>query len=219
MEFLTSFLRLFPWEFLTGFLLLFPFFILAVVVHEVSHGWVALYFGDTTALKAGRLTFNPFRHVDPVGTIVLPILLTVMRAPVVFGWAKPVPVNPLFMRNPKRDMLWVGLAGPAANFSLAVLAAVALKYSRLWIPELAVELVQYLILVNLLLGTFNLLPIPPLDGSRILTGILPGPLARSFLRMERWGIILVMLLLYLGIIDRVLMPVVGQLARFLGVVG
>ncbi len=204
-------------EFLTGFLLMFLFFIVAVVVHEVSHGWVALYFGDTTALKAGRLTLNPFRHIDPVGTVILPVLLMALRAPIVFGWAKPVPVNPLFMRHPKRDMLWVGLAGPAANFFLAVLAAVALKYSKLWIPELAAALVRYLILVNLLLGTFNLLPIPPLDGSRILTGILPRGLARVFLQTEKWGIVLVMVLLYLGVINRVLMPVVEQLARFLGV--
>ncbi|MCM8811851.1 MAG: site-2 protease family protein [Candidatus Omnitrophica bacterium] len=200
-----------------GFLLLFPLFMVSVMVHEVSHGWVALFLGDPTAWKAGRLTFNPFKHIDPVGTVGLPLFLMLLRAPVVFGWARPVPVNALYFRHPRRDMLWVGAAGPLANYSLAAAAAFMLKFFQEWLPPLAIPLVRYLILVNLLLGTFNLLPIPPLDGSRVLGGLLPAHAARMLALLEKWGIVLVMALLYLGVIDRIMMPVVYHMARFLGV--
>ncbi len=200
-----------------GFLVLLPLFVMAVVVHEVSHGWVALRLGDTTALSAGRLTLNPFRHIDPVGTVLLPLALLLFRAPFLFGWAKPVPVNAMNMRHPRRDMLWVGAAGPAANFSLALVAALFLKGLGSLAPALVVVLGKYLVVMNLVLGTFNLLPIPPLDGSRVLTGLLPLPLAKRMFALERWGFLIVMALLYLGVLNRILWPVVEFLAKALGV--
>lgn len=200
-----------------AFLILFPLFMIAVMVHEVSHGWVALRLGDPTAKLAGRLTINPFKHMDPIGTVALPLLLIFLRAPFVFGWARPVPINPLRLRQPKRDLLWVGMAGPAANLALAAVAAALLQWVELLLPNLAVAALRYLILINLVLGIFNLLPIPPLDGSRILTGLLPIRYARSLLALERWGFLLVLLLLYLGLIDRFLWPAVVFLAEVLGV--
>lgn len=203
-------------EFLIGFLLMFPLFMMAVVVHEVSHGWVALYFGDQTALQAGRLTLNPFKHIDPMGTVILPLLLRLVHSPFVFGWAKPVPINPLNLRNPKRDMLWVGIAGPAANFLLAGLVALGLRCWGLTAPALVMAGAKYLILINLVLGTFNLVPIPPLDGSRVLTGMLPLPWARRMLGLERWGILLVVLLLASGFMNKILWPTVAFLYKALG---
>jgi len=190
---------------------------MAVIVHEVSHGWVALRLGDTTSLDAGRLTLNPLRHIDPVGTILLPFLLLLVKSPFLFGWAKPVPINVLNLRHPRQDMLWVGIAGPVANFTLAAAVAFLLKILGPGTPPLLTALANYLILVNLVLGTFNLIPIPPLDGSRVLTALLPSRFARWLYRMERWGIVLVDLLLTFGLIHRFLWPVVEFLARLLGV--
>ena len=204
-------------EFLVGFLLLFPLFMLAVTVHELSHGLVALYFGDPTARQAGRLTLNPLKHIDPMGTLLLPLLLRLIHSPLLFGWAKPVPINALNLRHPRQDILWVGAAGPAANFLLAAVVALGLKLFGGLFPLLLTELARYLILINLVLGTFNLLPIPPLDGSRILMGILPARFSWILALLERWGILLVLLMLSLGLGDRVLDPVVTTLARWLGV--
>jgi Zn-dependent protease len=160
---------------------------------------------------------NPLKHIDPIGSVLLPLLLLFLRAPFVFGWAKPVPINVLQLRRPKRDILWVGAAGPAANFSLAALTALLLKAlgPSFDIP-LVVALGRALVFMNLVLGTFNLLPIPPLDGSRVLTGLLPISLAKSMLSLERWGMVLIMVLLSFGILGRVLWPVVTLLARGLG---
>jgi len=203
-------------EALVGFLLVFPLFIMAVVVHEVSHGLVAEAFGDPTARQAGRLTLNPIRHVDPFGTILLPLLLRLIHSPFVFGWAKPVPVNYQNLRHPKRDMLWIGAAGPAANFLLAAVVAGLLKIGGSSIPVWAFLLLRYLAFVNLVLGTFNLLPVPPLDGSRILVGLLPARWAAGVLLAERWGIAVLLLLLYSGLVDRILWPAVSWQARLLG---
>ncbi len=189
----------------------------AVMIHEVSHGWVALSLGDPTAKEAGRLTLNPLKHMDPVGTVALPLILLLLRAPFVFGWAKPVPINPFLLRHPKRDLLWVGLAGPAANLALAVVAAALVQILGPVRFPLAASLLRTLALISLVLGTFNLLPIPPLDGSRILAGLLPAQAARLLLLLEQWGIVLVVALLYLGVLDRVLWPIVRFLARALGV--
>ncbi len=190
---------------------------MAVVIHEVSHGWVALSLGDPTAKEAGRLTLNPLKHMDPVGTVALPLVLLLLRAPFVFGWAKPVPINPFLLRHPKRDLLWVGLAGPAANLALAVVAAALVQILGPARFPLAASLLRTLALISLVLGTFNLLPIPPLDGSRILASLLPAQAARLLLLLEQWGIVLVVALLYLGVLDRVLWPIVRFLARALGV--
>lgn len=198
------------------FLLLFPFFMLAIIVHEVSHGLVALSLGDPTARDAGRLTLNPLKHIDPIGTLALPIFLTVVNSPFIFGWAKPVPVNALNLRHPKRDMLWVGAAGPAANFAMALAGAAVIALGGESLPALALGMAKYAVLVNLVLGTFNLLPVPPLDGSRVLTGILPVPLARQVLAAERWGFLLLLGLLYFGVLDKLVWPVVGFLAKALG---
>ena len=202
---------------LVGFLLLFPLFIVAVSVHEVSHGIVALYFGDSTALRAGRLTLNPFRHIDLFGTVLLPGILLILRAPIVFGWAKPVPVNSSFLRHPKRDMLWVGAAGPVSNFLMAAAGALVVRSLGSALSGLPALMAQYFVLVNLFLGVFNLLPIPPLDGSRVLTSLLPAALARGMIFLERWGFLILILLLSAGIVDRVMMPIVDRLAvLFLG---
>lgn len=199
------------------FLLLFPLFMLAVTVHEVSHGLAALYFGDTTARQAGRLTLNPLKHIDPMGTVLLPLLLRALHSPLIFGWAKPVPVNVSNLRSPRRDVLWVGAAGPAANFLFAAAVAGMLKLFAGMLPALVTELGRYLVLINLVLGMFNLLPIPPLDGSRILLGLLPARFSSVLVFLEQWGIALVLLLLYLGLDDRFLQPAVTTFARWLGV--
>lgn len=204
-------------EFFLSLLFLFPIFMAAVVIHEVSHGWVALWLGDDTALRAGRLTLNPLKHIDPLGTIALPLLLVFLRSPFVFGWAKPVPVQFLNLRNPKRDMIWVGAAGPLSNFLLAGISAWALRQMSPILPELIEALLRFFILVNLVLGTFNLFPIPPLDGSRVLTGLLPASLARVLDALEPWGMFLVLIALYLGVMDKFLWPMVTFLFERLGI--
>ncbi len=198
-----------------GIVLLFPLFIMAVVAHEVSHGWVALQFGDPTALQAGRLTLNPFKHIDLFGTILLPLFLFFIHAPV-FGWAKPVPINPQYMRHPKHNILWVGLAGPATNFLLALIMAFFVRlFIHIW-PPLLIDLLRTFALINLVLGTFNLIPLPPLDGSRVMISLLPIGGARLFCALEPWGILIIMLLCYFGFIDRFLWPMVLFLSRVFG---
>ncbi len=202
--------------FLGQFVLLFLPFLVAVVFHEVSHGVVANFLGDPTARLAGRLTLNPLKHIDPFGTILLPLFLRLVHSPFVFGWAKPVPVNYSNLRHPKRDMFWIGAAGPAANFLLAGAAALLLKIGGPAIPSWAALLLQYLALINLVLGIFNLLPVPPLDGSRLLVGLLPVPWAVRVLRLERWGILILMGLLYFGVVERLVWPAVVWCAKGLG---
>ena len=187
-----------------------------MVIHELSHGVVALALGDQTARLAGRLTLNPLKHVDPIGTIFLPIFLRMVNSPIVFGWAKPVPINVFNLRHPKRDMLWIGVAGPMANLLLAVVSAAVLKLFGRGLPDLMVGLIRYLAVVNLVLGIFNLLPIPPLDGSRVLVGLLPARFMVALLLMEKWGFLLVILLLYSGWIDKLLGPMLGFLIHTLG---
>lgn len=203
-------------DLLLGFGLLFPLFMVAVVFHEVSHGWVARFFGDTTAQEAGRLTLNPLRHMDPMGTLILPIFLILAHSPFVFGWAKPVPINPLSLRNPKRDMIWVAVAGPVVNFVMAILGTGLIRVGGGFFPPLVVGLLKTFVLINVVLGVFNLFPLPPLDGSRVLAGLLPVGLARWFLAVEPWGMWIVVFLLAVGWIDRLLWPMVGFFTRLLG---
>lgn len=194
--------------------ILFP----SVILHEYAHGWVAYKFGDPTAKLAGRLTLNPLKHVDPVGTILIPgILLTLSllgKGTLMFGWAKPVPVDFSRLRHPKRDMIWVGLAGPGVNVVLAILFSQLLKTPM---PALARQFMEAAVFINLLLAAFNMIPIPPLDGSRLVTGLLPRRLAVLYNRLERYGILIVIILIYLGLFDGVIVPAVELMGKLLGV--
>ncbi len=180
--------------------------IVAITLHEAAHGYAALAMGDDTARRAGRLSLNPLRHVDRVGTILLPGFLlisqwlTLHRIVFMFGWAKPVPVAAWRFRNPRRGMMVVAAAGPAMNFFLAWLGALALHGVPLLGAQgqvMALTLLAYFLLANVALGLFNLLPIPPLDGGRIAVGLLPAPLARVWARLERAGLLIVILLIWL----------------------
>jgi Zn-dependent protease len=174
--------------------------VIAITFHEAAHGWVADRLGDDTARRMGRVTFNPFRHVDSFGTIVLPALLLIVRAPFVFGYAKPVPVNFARLNSPKRDMIWVAAAGPAANILIAIASSLAVHLVPYFSPEVGGWLfdnLQRSILINVVLAVFNMLPIPPLDGGRVMTGLLPYSLAHPFARIERYGIFIVLGLLFL----------------------
>jgi Zn-dependent protease len=174
--------------------------ILAITFHEAAHGWVAERFGDPTARSLGRVTFNPIKHVDPFGTLILPGLLLLLKAPVLFGYAKPVPVNFARLNHPKRDMIWVALAGPGINIALAYASALALHAVYPPTGEVTDWLSQNLansIQINILLAVFNLLPIPPLDGGRVVTGLLPRPYAWHFAQIERYGLLILLGLLFI----------------------
>jgi Zn-dependent protease len=204
--------------------------IVAIVLHEISHGWVANAFGDPTARDLGRLSPNPIRHVDPIGTVVLPLVLAVSGAPV-FGWAKPVPVVAQRMRNPRVHMMLVALAGPGMNLLLALLAGIVLALVRPDGPPsgagelfLLLNLVNF-IAINLFLAVFNLLPIPPFDGGHVVEGLLPRRLAIHYAKLARFGFpLLIFLLLILpmlvpkaNLVERVVRPPVEWLLRlFLG---
>jgi Zn-dependent protease len=202
-------------EFLVKFLVLAPPILLAIILHEIAHGVVAGWFGDDTARQAGRLTLNPLPHVEPVGTVLLPLFLTAVGSPFLFGWARPVPVNFLRLRNPKRDMVAVALAGPGTNIILAALSAAAahligpLRYD--WLTAVLVVSVQ----INVVLAVFNLIPILPLDGGRVLFGLLPTDPARAFARLEPYGMFIVMALLFTGTLGALLGPVTTFVIRAL----
>ncbi|WPZ32975.1 site-2 protease family protein [Thalassobaculum sp. OXR-137] len=174
--------------------------LLAITLHEAAHGWAAAKLGDPTARLMGRVTLNPFAHVDLVGTVLIPLALLLMSAPFLFGYAKPVPVNFSRLRNPRRDMALVALAGPASNILLAVLGALAFHLVPL-VPDVATlwsaEMLERLVLLNLILAVFNMLPIPPLDGGRILVSILPDWAAWKVARLERAGLFIVIGVLFL----------------------
>lgn len=174
--------------------------ILAITFHEAAHGWVAERFGDDTARQLGRVTFNPIKHVDPFGTLMLPGLLLLLQAPFLFGYAKPVPVDFRRLKNPKRDMIWVALAGPAVNIALALASALALRAAVYLPTEIAAWVGQNLvnsIIINVVLAVFNMLPLPPLDGGRVVTGLLPQPYAWRFAQIERYGLLILIGLLFL----------------------
>lgn len=178
----------------------------AITLHEAAHGYAARYFGDNTAAMMGRISLNPTRHIDPMGTIVMPLLLYFATSGAfLFGYAKPVPVNFSHLRNPKRDMIWVALAGPAANFAQAMLwALVLVLLAGTGIHErFFLEMARAGVLVNLVMWAFNLFPLPPLDGGRILVGLLPWKQAQWLARLEPWGFFIVMGLVVAGVVGSV----------------
>jgi Zn-dependent protease len=172
--------------------------LIAVTLHEAAHGFVAHRLGDDTAWRLGRVSFNPFKHIDPFGTIVLPALLLLAHSPFLFGYAKPVPVNFRALRHPRRDMILVAAAGPVMNLILATLAALAFHLLG-YAPDLLVrflgENLRNALVLNVVLAVFNLMPIPPLDGGRILVGVLPKPLATPLARLEPYGLVILIGLL------------------------
>lgn len=201
-------------------IILIPCLVIAIVFHEVAHGWVANLLGDPTAREQRRLSLNPLRHVDPIGTVVLPGILALTGAPV-FGWAKPVPVDARRLDNPRYGMMAVAAAGPGTNFILALLGAIALGLLARGLSgepgtamALAVTGLNYFIVINLFLGLFNLIPLPPFDGSHIVEGLLPRDLARKYSRLRPLGLPLLFLLLLvvpwlfpgLGIVEKVIVP-------------
>lgn len=194
----------------------------SVIVHEVMHGFVALKFGDRTALNAGRLTLNPIPHIDPVGTILLPFILLVLPlltgipSGFLIGWAKPVPVNPLNFRDVKQGEILVSLAGIGANFTLAIIAALLYHTLGGAFPFLS-PILAFAVTINLSLGVFNLLPIPPLDGSKALIALLPYPQARSFERIAPYGLFIMLGLLYFGVIGLILQLILTPLHALLGI--
>lgn len=185
----------------------------AIVLHEVSHGYVAYRLGDPTAKARGRLTLNPLAHIDPIGTVLVPLVLVVLRSPFLFGWAKPVPINPNYFRNPFRGMLYVAIAGPATNLTLALGAAAVGRLLLLAFPDplfflsgtFIANLTQAVfffmgifVIFNIVLAVFNMIPIPPLDGSRVLTYFLPAEGRRVMILLERYGFLILIAFIFLG---------------------
>ena len=196
--------------------------LLGIICHEVAHGYAAFRFGDPTAKMLGRLTLNPIKHIDPMGVLVF--VLTALMAPFAIGWAKPVPVNARYFKNPIRDMAIVSFAGPLTNFLLALLFGLAMfiivqipsffqyvmqDYPVVW------KVLQAGVWINIVLGWFNLMPIPPLDGSHILYGILPAPLANQYIKIGRYGMIIVIVLLATGMLWKVVGPLLNYSLNFI----
>ncbi len=191
--------------------------IFAITVHEAAHGYAAKYFGDLTAERMGRITLNPIKHIDLVGTILLPAL-TLMLGGILFGWAKPVPVNFSNLRQPKKDMLWVAAAGPASNFLMAIFWTLVLKYAVSTSGDAAfflLEMSKVGITINLVLMVLNLLPLPPLDGGRIAVSLLPMPLAMKLSQVERYGFIILIALLFTGILGQIISPIINFFGRLI----
>ena len=183
--------------------------LLAITVHEAAHGYAAKHFGDKTAYFLGRITLNPIKHIDPVGTVVIPGMLLLLSAPFLFGWAKPVPVNFSNLNNPKKDMMWVALAGPASNLLMAIIWAIILglfKSSGASYALFIIGMAQVGIMINLVLMLLNLLPIPPLDGGRMAVSLLPSPWSYKLASIERYGMFILIFLIVSGLLSAILLP-------------
>jgi len=191
----------------------------AITVHEVAHGWVASKLGDQTARLMGRLTLNPVKHIDPIGTIVVPVMMLIFT-PFVLGWAKPVPVDWRNLRRPRQDMAWVALAGPAANLAMMVFWALLAKlvivsgagHYGFSVPLIAMAMAG--IFINIILMLLNLIPIPPLDGSRVMSSLLPPQTAMQYNRLEPYGIIIILVLLVTGVLGKFFLPLIFAMQRF-----
>ena len=196
---------------LTQLLIVFAVLLLSLTVHEASHAWTADRLGDPTARLLGRVSFNPAVHIDPIGTILFPLIAFVTRLPII-GWAKPVPVNLRQLKNPRRDYLVIAAAGPASNLLLAVAAAIVLHtlvgmglgIDDLPMPVLA--FIEFMLRINVLLAVFNMVPVPPLDGGNVLAGLLPEHLAVQFDRLRPWGFLILYALMLTGLLSLIVMP-------------
>lgn len=191
-----------------------PPILLAITLHEVAHGWTARYFGDPTASSLGRLSLNPIKHIDPIGTVVVPAILF-LTSGFLFGWAKPVPVNMNLLNDPKRDMALVAAAGPASNFVMALIWALVIKFGYMTemgsVSIILIEMGKVGVSINLILMVLNMIPVPPLDGGRVLAGVLSDKLSRSLSRIEPYGMLIIFGLLAFGYLHQFLK---GPLAFF-----
>ncbi len=187
----------------------------AITLHEVAHGWVANKLGDPTAKMMGRLTLNPIKHIDPIGTVLVPLLLLLMKTNFLFGWAKPVPITWENLRKPRRDAALVAVAGPLSNFIMALIWVALLKLGSVWNVKALLTMGQIGMVVNLLLMVLNLIPIPPLDGSRVVSSLLPRKASLVYNRIEPFGFFILIGLLVFGLLSAVLIPVVSLLASAL----
>lgn len=193
----------------------------AITIHEVAHGWVANMLGDKTAKMLGRLSLNPIKHIDPIGTIAVPIAMVVLQTGFVFGWAKPVPVNARNFKSPRKDMAIVAAAGPISNLFMAVFWVFIFKLGASVIPDQAIAqgimaMGRAGIIINLILFVFNLFPIPPLDGSKVLAGFLPQSLANLMDKIEPYGLFIVLGLVYLGVLNTIMDPVLNFFLNTIG---
>lgn len=195
---------------LASILMFGPPLLVAIILHEVAHGWMAEKLGDPTARQLGRITLNPIKHIDPMMTILVPAILILSGSPIIFGGAKPVPIDARNFKNPRQGMMLVALAGPMMNIFLACAAYLLLVIAAKPLETLPL-LQNWLvigILTNVVLATFNMIPIPPLDGGRIAVGLLPLPAARAYARIERYGLVIIVLILMSGKLNLIMSPVI-----------
>ena len=197
--------------------------VLAITLHEAAHGYAAKRLGDLTAYQEGRITLNPIKHIDLIGTLVVPaVLLLATGGKIAFGWAKPVPVNFSALRNPKRDMLWVAAAGPGANLAMAIgwalLFKLALTAPENYFSSPLLEMSKGGILINLVLMVLNLIPVPPLDGGRIAISALPNAMAYNLAKLEPYGLLIIMLLMASGVLSSFMYPILGSIIGMLSFV-